>query len=108
MFIVSVESSKAEPSKQAIEIALERHFGRNNGVAFKVEEGGHKEVANLVSSYLSAEEALERFESFKGVSLQNVIDLNTKDGQDWKTLYDAVRMNRTVLVSKLREYGASV
>ena len=107
MFIISVEScNNVPPSAEGIKLALERHYGRFNGVRFTVEEGGHREVATLVSDYLSAEEALEKFKSIH--EIDGKCSLDSQLGHEWKVLYDTVMTTRRTLVGKLHEYGAVV
>ena len=105
MFIVSFDSRKDEnaPSAEGIKLALEKQWGYGSGVRFGVEEGGHREIAKIVSDYLDAEEALERFDSATPTT-----SLDTDVGCKWKVLYDDVHTKRTILVGKLREYGAMV
>lgn len=105
MFIVSFDSRKDEnaPSAKGIQLALEKQWGYGSGVRFNVEEGGHREIAKLVSDYLDAEEALEKFDSATPAT-----SLDTEFGIEWKARYDNVREKRTTLVGKLREYGAMV
>ena len=114
MFIVSFDSRKDEnaPSAKGIQLALEKQWGYGSGVRFNVEEGGHREIAKLVSDYLDAEEALEKFNSARPNNAINeilgAVSLDTDVGRKWKALYDDVSRKRVTLVSKLREYGAVV
>ena len=82
---------------------LKKQWGYGSGVRFGVEEGGHHEIAKLVGDYLSAEDALERFNSATPAT-----SLDTDVGRKWKALYDDVHTKRTILVEKLRVYGAMV
>ena len=108
MFIVSVEGpdNRDLPSVDGIKQALEYQWRSCSNVKFKIEEGSHKEVAELVSDYLKAEEALDRFKSMN--EIKGTYDINSNIGHEWKTLYDDVNVKRHFLVGKLRQYGAIV
>lgn len=112
MFIVSFEGpdDKNLPCANGIRQILDNELKPySSGIKLQVEDGGHKEIAKLVCDYLDAEEVLEKFESMNGiVGFVGQCDLNYEIGHKWKALYDNVCAKRTTLVSKLRQYGATI
>ena len=107
MFIVNVEGpdNKDLPSANGVKQVLDDWWKNYSNVKFQIEEGGHREVAKLVSDYLDAEQVLDKFESMNGISSQH---FNSEVGHKWKALYDDVRAKRITLVSKLRQYAAII
>jgi len=105
MFIVSVDNGPHEVTAEGLRTTLCKSWGGYGGVKFSVEEGDHRAIAGFVSNYLTAEDALSKYEAAAGFSGGGKADLDTPVGRRWKRLYDDVRAKRAFLVGKLREYG---
>ena len=104
-FIVSVDNGAYEIKAEDLRTTLCKNWGGYGGVKFSVEEGDHKTIAGFVSDYLTAEDALSKYEAEHDVYGGKTDLLTTLR---WNRLYDDVQKKRTFLVSKLREYGCVV
>ena len=108
MFIVSVDNGANEITAEGLKTTLYQKWGGYGGVKFSVEEGDHKTIAGFVSDYLTAEDALSKYEAAAGFSGGGKVNLDTPVGRRWKSLYNDIRAKRAFLVGKLREYGCVV
>lgn len=63
MFIVSVDNGTNEVTAEGLRTTLSQKWGGYSGVKFNVEEGDHKTIASFVSDYLTAEDALSKYEA---------------------------------------------
>ena len=105
-FIVSIESYKEPITAEGLKTALYRSWDRFSGITFKVEEGGIGAIAKVVSDYLTAEEALQKYEADNDIF--NNCSIYSEKGQIWKQLSDDVRLKKTAVIETLRQCGQMV
>lgn len=107
MFIVSVDNGPHGITAEGLRTTLCKSWGGYGGVKFSVEEGDHRTIAGFVSDYLTAEDALSKYEAAHDV-YGGKVDLDSPVGRRWKRLCADVRAKRAFLVGKLREYGCVI
>lgn len=107
MFIVSVDNGTNEITAEGLRTTLSQKWGGYGGVKFSVEEGDHKMIAGFVSDYLTAEDALSKYEAEHDLYANKVV-LDSPIARRWKSLYDDVQAKRAFLAGKLRKYGCVV